>query len=108
MPDSWQSLRLAVTAVAAKPACGRTQAYQRCDQALKAAGLPPPQAACLVQGASAWSPLAVFYTQATVPSWAPSDAPFVWDTSSSSVTLGWPEPAGNGGTVTGYEVTWEC
>ena len=61
-----------------------------------------------MQGASAWSPLAVFYTQATVPSWAPSDAPFVWDTSSSSVTLGWPEPAGNGGMVTGYEVTWEC
>ena len=47
----------------------------------------------------------MFYTQATVPSWAPSDAPFVWDTSSSSVTLGWPEPAGNGGMVTGYEVT---
>ncbi len=42
--------------------------------------------------------------QATVPSWAASDAPFVWDTTATSVTLGWPEPASNGGNVTGYEV----
>jgi hypothetical protein len=56
------------------------------------------------EGESAWSPLGVFYTQATVPSWAPSDAPFVWDTTATSVTLGWPEPASNGGNVTGYEV----
>ena len=46
----------------------------------------------------------MFYTQATVASWAPSDAPFVYDTSSTSVTLGWPEPAANGGTVSSYEV----
>lgn len=46
----------------------------------------------------------MFYTSATVPSWSPSDAPFVWDTTATSVTLGWPEPAANGGTVTGYEV----
>lgn len=65
------------------------------------AQLPP---ACLLQGESAFSPLAVFYTQATVPSWSPSDAPFVWDTTASSVTLGWPEPASNGGNVTSYEV----
>lgn len=56
------------------------------------------------EGESAWSPVAVFYTSATVPSWSPSDAPFVWDTTATSVTLGWPEPAANGGTVTGYEV----
>ncbi|KAL4434999.1 hypothetical protein ABPG77_003824 [Micractinium sp. CCAP 211/92] len=56
------------------------------------------------EGESAWSPLGVFYTSATVPSWSPSDAPFVWDTTATSVTLGWPEPAANGGTVTGYEV----
>jgi hypothetical protein len=97
-----------VAAVAAKPACGCTHKQTSGGQPLKAAALPPPHPACLVQGASAWSPLAVFYTQATVPSWGPSDAPFVWDTSSSSVTLGWPEPAGNVGMVTGYEVTWEC
>lgn len=54
--------------------------------------------------------------QATVPSWAPSDAPFVWDTTATSVTLGWPEPASNGDNVTGYEVRavsgcaagWRC
>lgn len=49
----------------------------------------------------------MFYTSATVPSWSPSDAPFVWDTTTTSVTLGWPEPAANGGTVTGYEVRAE-
>lgn len=46
----------------------------------------------------------MFYTQATVPCWAPCDAPFVWDTTAASVTLGWPEPASNGGNVVGYEV----
>lgn len=46
----------------------------------------------------------MLFLQATVPSWAPSDAPFVWDTTATSVTLGWPEPASNGGNVTGYEV----
>ena len=67
-------------------------------------GRPHAPAHPPLQGESAWSPLGVFYTQATVPSWAPSDAPFVWDTTASSITLGWPEPAANGGTVTGYEV----
>lgn len=54
----------------------------------------------LEHAAEAWCAL----LQATVPSWAPSDAPFVWDTTATSVTLGWPEPASNGGNVTGYEV----
>lgn len=64
-----------------------------------------PSSLSAPQGESAWSPLLVCYTQATVPSWAPSDTPFVWDTTSSSVTLGWPEPASNGGNVVGYEVS---
>lgn len=50
----------------------------------------------------------MFYTQATVPTWAVSDAPFVWDTTATSVSLGWPEPASNGGIVTGYEVSAAC
>ena len=56
-----------------------------------------------MQGESAWSPEAVVCTQAAVPSWALSDAPFVCDTTAASVVLGWPEPNSNGGAVTGYE-----
>jgi fibronectin type III domain-containing protein 3 len=53
-------------------------------------------------GESAWSPIAAFSTQASVP--ATPDAPAVASASSDAIVLLWPPVAGNGAEVTGYQV----